>query len=308
MNCRIDQYRAMNQQLCRVWWARPTMVPLGVVLFCICLAPSLVDAQQGSSETPIPSLPRHLDVDENVPTMLPDKEIASSDNIVASRRLLEIIRNGGPLMIPIGICSFVLLIFVFERALALRKSRIIPGPFSRRFIEQLKEGELDREQAIALCETNGSPIADIFKAGAMKWGRSGVEIEQAIMDAGERVSSELKKYLRLINGIATVCPLLGLLGTVLGMIHAFDAIATASSASVDPKTLIATGISQALLTTAAGMSVAIPAITAYLFFVGRVDKRIMELDALGQQFVNYVAAESSSATARRSSSKSTKAA
>ena len=118
----------------------------------------------------------------------------------------------------------------------------------------------------------------------------------------------MRKYLRLINGIATVCPLLGLLGTVIGMIHAFDAIGTATSAVSDPKLLIATGISQALLTTAAGMTVAIPAIIAYLFFVSRVDKRVMELDALGQQVVDYISAEAIQESGRKTTSRSKKSA
>jgi len=112
-----------------------------------------------------------------------------------------------------------------------------------------------------------------------------------VLDEGERNSNHLRRYLRLINGIATVCPLLGLLGTVLGMIHAFDAIATVNPNVVDPKTLIATGISQALLTTAAGMTVAIPALIAYLFFTSRVDQHVMEIDALGQKVVNLVSAD-----------------
>ncbi|MGI9518582.1 MAG: MotA/TolQ/ExbB proton channel family protein [Pirellulaceae bacterium] len=216
---------------------------------------------------------------------------ASSGNIISSRRLLEVIRNGGPLMIPIGICSFVLCIFVFERAIALRKGRIIPRPFVKRFMQQLKDGALDRDEALARCQKSNSYVALVFAAGVKKWGRPSVEVEQAILDAGERVSNELRKYLRLINGVATVCPLLGLLGTVLGMIHAFDAIAAVDPTQADPKVLIATGISQALLTTAAGMSVAIPAIIAYLYFVGRVDQRVIEIDHLGQQLVGEISAE-----------------
>ena len=116
------------------------------------------------------------------------------------------------------------------------------------------------------------------------------------LDEGERTSNRLRKYLRLINGVATLCPLFGLLGTVLGMIHAFDSIATVGATAVDPKTLIATGISQALLTTAAGLSVAIPALIAYLFFTSRVDKHIMDIDALGMKVVNLVSAESMTST------------
>jgi biopolymer transport protein ExbB len=220
-----------------------------------------------------------------------DGDEAGSSNIIASRRLLEVIRNGGPLMIPIGISSFVLLVFVFERTISLRKSRIIPRPFVKRFLQQLEDGALDQEEALRHCSKNRSYVARVFAAGVKKWGKPSVEVEQAVLDSGERVSNEMRKYLRLINGVATVTPLLGLLGTVLGMIHAFDAIAAVDPSVTDPKLLIATGISQALLTTAAGMSVAIPAIIAYLYFLGRVDLRVMEIDQLGQRLVHEISAE-----------------
>jgi biopolymer transport protein ExbB len=221
----------------------------------------------------------------------PETSVETTAPVAAQRRLTDIIRSGGPLMIPIGICSFILVVFVFERLISLRKSRIIPGPFTKRFLEQLRDGELDRESAIEICEKNNSPTANVFRAGVFKWGRSAVEVEQAVLDEGERTSNRLRKYLRLINGIATVCPLLGLLGTVLGMIQAFDSIATVGATITDPKIMIATGISQALLTTAAGMTVAIPALIAYLFFSSRVDKHIMEIDSLGMKVVNQVSAE-----------------
>jgi biopolymer transport protein ExbB len=207
------------------------------------------------------------------------------------RRLTDIIRSGGPLMIPIGLCSFLLVVFVFERVISLRRQRIIPAPFTRKFLTQLNEGELTQETATAICDRDDSPMANVFKAGVQKWGRPAVEVEQAVLDEGERTSNRLRKYLRLINGVATLCPLFGLLGTVLGMIHAFDSIATVSATAVDPKALIATGISQALLTTAAGLSVAIPALIAYLFFSSRVDKHIMDIDTLGMKVVNLVSAE-----------------
>jgi biopolymer transport protein ExbB len=208
-----------------------------------------------------------------------------------SRRLLPVLMGGGPLMIPIAVCSFILVVFVFERFISLRKGRVIPGPFTKRFIEQLREKELDQSSAVVLCDRDGSPAAKVFKAGIERWGRPAIEVEQAILDAGERASNGLRKYLRLINGIATVCPLLGLLGTVLGMIQAFDSIASVGPGVADPKALIATGISQALLTTAAGMTVAIPALISYLFFSSRVDKHVMEIDALGMKIVNLVSAE-----------------
>lgn len=209
----------------------------------------------------------------------------------ASKRLFDVLISGGVLMIPIGICSFVLVVFIFERMISLRKARIIPGPFSTRFLDQLENGDLDRASALSLCEKNDSPIAHVFAAGIQKWGRPSVEVEQAVLDEGERTSTRLRNYLRLINGIATVCPLLGMLGTVLGMIHAFDAIATVEPTMGDPKSVIATGISQALLTTAAGMTVAIPALIAYLFFSSRADRHVMEIDRLGMKVVNLISAE-----------------
>lgn len=211
--------------------------------------------------------------------------------VVGPPRLTDIIRSGGPLMIPIGLCSFLLVVFVFERLISLRRSRIIPGQFTRLFLTQMENGELDQDGAVILCDRDKSPMASVFKAGIQKWGRPAVEVEQAVLDEGERTSNRLRKYLRLINGVATLCPLFGLLGTVLGMIHAFDSIATVSTTVADPKALIATGISQALLTTAAGLSVAIPALIAYLFFSSRVDKHIMDIDALGMKVVNLISAE-----------------
>ena len=215
-----------------------------------------------------------------------------------SPRLTDILRSGGPLMIPIGLCSFLLVVFTFERVISLRRQRIIPATFTRKFLTQLNEGELTQETATAICERDDSPMARVFKAGVQKWGKPAVEVEQAVLDEGERTSNRLRKYLRLINGVATLCPLFGLLGTVLGMIHAFDSIASASATSVDPKTLIATGISQALLTTAAGLSVAIPALIAYLFFTSRVDKHIMDIDTLGMKVVNLVSAEALTTTTK----------
>ena len=211
------------------------------------------------------------------------------ENPIPTKNLLEVIRDGGPLMLPIGVCSFILLVFVFERAISLRRGRVIPGTFVRKFLEQLREGQLDRDTALKLCKKNRSPVAEVFSAAVAKWGRPSVEVEQAIIDAGERVTNGLRRYLRLFNGISTISPLLGLLGTVLGMIRAFNAIATADA--MGRPELLAAGISQALLTTAAGLSVAIPALIAYLFFVGRVDRLIIDIDALGQQVVGSISAD-----------------
>ena len=258
-----------------------------------------------SSTTPAPSASQ---VSAQIVNDTADNAQQTSSTAVAgaasaSKRLFDVLRSGGVLMIPIAICSFILVVFIFERFISLRKARIIPGPFSTRFLDQLENGDLDRTSALALCEKNNSPIAVVFAAGIQKWGRASVEVEQAVLDEGERTSNRLRSYLRLINGVATVCPLLGMLGTVLGMIHAFDAIAAVNETIGDPKAVIATGISQALLTTAAGMTVAIPALIAYLFFSSRVDKHVMEIDRLGMKVVNLISAESLSTKRVTKSSK-----
>jgi biopolymer transport protein ExbB len=214
---------------------------------------------------------------------------AETETAIPTQSLLGVLQDGGLLMIPIGFCSFVLLVFVFERAISLRRGRVIPRPFVRRFLEQLREGQLTRDEALKLCEENASPVAEVFGAAVRKWGRSSVEVEQAIIDAGERVTNNLRRYLRLFNGVATISPLLGLLGTVLGMIRAFNAIVTAGA--MGRPELLAGGISQALLTTAAGLSVAIPGLIAYLYFISRVDRLVISIDSLGQQVVDLISAE-----------------
>jgi biopolymer transport protein ExbB len=217
---------------------------------------------------------------------------------IPTKNMLSVFHDGGPIMYPIALCSFLLLVFVFERLVSLRRGRVIPGPFVKRFLEQLREGQLDREKAIKLCDENKSPVAVVFAAAVKKWGKTSVEVEQAILDAGERVTNQLRRHLRLFNGISQVAPLLGLLGTVMGMIMSFNAIA--ASAAEGQREMMAEGIAQALITTAAGMLVAIPALLAYLFFLSRVDILITSIDALGQQVVEIIASDSSENRSRRS--------
>lgn len=230
-------------------------------------------------------------------------QAAGESRPVQGRSLFSIIIAGGPLMIPIGLCSFILVLFSLERLVSLRKSQIVPAPFVTRFLEQLSSGELNRESALALCDKSDSTVSRIFRAGVLKWGRSAVEVEQAILDAGERAAWELRRFLRAINGIATVSPLLGLFGTVVGMIQSFDSIAVVDSTMADQKALIATGISVALITTAAGLTVAIPALVSHLLITGIVDRRIMELDSLGMKVVNLVSAEALGTEASRTGRK-----
>jgi biopolymer transport protein ExbB len=206
-----------------------------------------------------------------------------------TRSLFDTLVAGGPLMLPIVLTSFFMLLIVFERLYSLRRRHVIPPLFVERFLLQVREGALDRHEALELCEENSSHIARVFAAAVRKWGKPAVEVEQAVIDEGERIGNVLRRYLRVINGVATVSPLLGLLGTVWGMMQSFDVIAFSPAAG--RAELMAGGISVALITTAAGLSVAIPALIFYLYFVGRVDSLVMDIDHHGQELVNLISLE-----------------
>jgi biopolymer transport protein ExbB len=208
---------------------------------------------------------------------------------IPTRSLFEMLIAGGPLMIPILLASFAMLLIVFERAISLRRRRVVPGLFIERFLLQIREGALDRSEALERCENDSSHVARVFAAAIRKWGKSAVEVEQAVLDEGERIANVLRRYLRVLNGVSTVSPLLGLLGTVWGMIQSFNVIAT--SPAMGRAEMLAGGISVALITTAAGLLVAIPAMTFYLYFVGRVDSLVMQIDHHGQELVNLISLE-----------------
>lgn len=221
----------------------------------------------------------------------PDASPAESRTVIPTGDLRHIVEDAGPLMYAILLCSFLLVTFFLERCISLRRRRVIPRPFVTRFLTQLREGQLDRQQALELCKENGSPVATVFAGAVRKWGRPGVEIEQGVIDAGERATNGLRRYLRVFYGVATVGPLLGLMGTVLGMIQTFNVIADPASDALGRAAPLAGGIAKALLNTAGGLAIAIPASILYVFFVSRVDKLVIEIDRLAQEVVNVISAE-----------------
>ena len=207
----------------------------------------------------------------------------------AERSLLSAVKQGGVLMLPLFACSFLTLVFVLERSISLRRGRVIPSPFVKRLMHQLREGKLDREGALELCQENSSAVAEVFSSAVRKWGRPSVEVEQAIIDAQERAAGTLRRYVRLFNAIATISPLLRLLGTVFGLIRVFHDIA--GSDAMGRTELLAGGISEAMICTATGLCVAIPALCCYVFFVSRVDRLVADIDKLAQELVGEISAE-----------------
>jgi biopolymer transport protein ExbB len=193
-------------------------------------------------------------------------------------------------MVPLLGCSFALAVFGIERAVSLRTSRVVPKIFVSRFVSQVESGSLGRGPALDACEENGSPAARVFAAAVRRWGRPAVEIEQAAIDACERELNHLRRYRRVFNGVATIGPMLGLLGTVFGLIHSFNDVASAGA--MGRPDLLAKGFGEALITTAMGLLVAIPAMVLHSFFTGRIDRLAIRLDEACQQVIDAISQES----------------
>ena len=230
----------------------------------------------------------------SVATQAPVEEVApeeASESLIPWEMpaFVSKIAQGGWLMIPLAICSLIVLTLSLERMIALRRGRVIPRPFVRRFTECVEDGQLSYEEATELCEAFDCPVAEVFRAALRRWGRPMLEVEQAVMDAGDRVSESLRRFLRVFHAISNVAPLLGLLGTVLGMIEAFEMIS--SQESLGRPDMLASGISVALMTTAGGLSVAIPAYLAYMYFSSKSDRYLNEIDKLCQRVGDCISAE-----------------
>lgn len=231
-----------------------------------------------------------LRVASQPPAVAGDEPAPPAQGTIPTGNLLATIRNGGVLMIPLLGCSFLLAVFGIERAVSLRAGRVVPAPFVRRFVEQLQSGGLTRGPALDACEENGSPAARVFAAAVRRWGRPSVEIEQAAIDACERELNHLRRYRRVFNGVATIGPMLGLLGTVFGLMHSFNDVA--ASGAMGRPDLLARGFGEALITTAMGLLVAIPAMVLQSFFTGRIDRLAIRLDAACQQVIDAISEES----------------
>jgi biopolymer transport protein ExbB len=203
--------------------------------------------------------------------------------------LVRLLWQANPMLWLLVACSVITLGYVLERGLALRRDRVIPREFADRFLERLSGGKLDRERALELCRAHDSPAARVFAIVVGAWGQPGATIRQIVSydAAGEVV--ELKRNLRVLSAMATLGPLLGLLGTVVGIIQAFDAL----GGRVGPSRgeTLAHGISLALVATAIGLAIAIVSVAFYYVFLNRADVLVRELDQRARQVIELVSAE-----------------
>ncbi len=258
---------------------------------------------QDDGPTPIPVTGPIVDLSEvpfDGPLEVRGGEAGDGSNAASSGAIpthpIEILQKMGVWLVPFLMASVIALWFAIERMVVLRRTRVIPPDFVEPFLDSLEQRKLDEANATDLCEKNASPIAVVFLHGVHKWGRPGVEVEQAIIDGGERQVAQLRRHLRVLNGVATVTPLIGLLGTVIGMIQAFNDIA--SSGAMGKADQLAAGIAIALLTTAFGLAIAIPSLIMFMYLSGKVESLVIEMDELAQRVVRQVSAEGLAAKRR----------
>jgi biopolymer transport protein ExbB len=188
--------------------------------------------------------------------------------------MLEIIKSGGWLMVPIIGCSIVALAIVIERLWTLRRQRVLPGELTRQVWEWVSRNQLTHSHIQEL--QDGSPLGRVLAAGLANRQKDRAIMKESIEDTGRHVVHELERYLNLLSTIAAVSPLLGLLGTVTGMVKIFAALS--ETGAVGDPAVLAGGISEALITTVGGLSVAIPVLVAYRYLRDRVDELVIEME------------------------------
>ena len=200
--------------------------------------------------------------------------------------MYELFLKGGILMYPIAFCSIIAVGIFLERMWVLRRGRVLP----RDFLIEVEDLVMRRKrpEAISLCKRNNSSIAHVVRVGIENYGKKRDVIKEKIEEVGRREAASLERYINVIGTIAGVSPLLGLLGTVSGMIKSFNIISLQGVA--DPASL-AGGISEALITTAAGLVVAIPTFVIYRYLMNKADSLILEMEENSIRMVDLVKRE-----------------
>ena len=187
--------------------------------------------------------------------------------------MLEIVKSGGWLMLPIIICSIISAAIIIERLWTLQPRRVLPKNLTRQVWDWVSKNQLNHSHIQSLHQ--GSPLGEILAAGLVNRHREREIIKESIEDAGRQVVHDLERFLNSLGTIASISPLLGLLGTVIGMVKVFAAITTHG---VGDPTVLAGGISEALITTAAGLTVAIPSLIGYRYLRGKVDALAVRME------------------------------
>ncbi len=197
--------------------------------------------------------------------------------------MFELFNKGGFLMYPIFFCSLLAIAIFFERMFYLKSIKTSTRKFGNRISDLIRKGNI--HYAITACRKNFTPISQIILSALLKHGSSREEIKEAIEDTASQEVSLLERNLPILATVGNIAPLLGLLGTVFGMIKAFQVV---SVVGVGNPEALAGGISEALLTTAFGLSVAIPTVVAYNYLAHRVDRQIKEMESTSVEILDLL--------------------
>ena len=197
--------------------------------------------------------------------------------------MLELVTAGGWLMVPIILCSVIAMGIIGERFWALQEMKIAPDGLVEEVWNWHTKKVIDNEHIQAL--RANSPLGQILAAGLINMYHEREVMKESIEEAGRQVIPELERYLNSLGTIASITPLLGLLGTVIGMIKVFTAI---TIHGVGNPSVLAGGISEALITTAAGLTVAIPSLMFYRYFRGKVDKLVVTMEGEALKLVEVI--------------------
>lgn len=188
--------------------------------------------------------------------------------------LVIFFQKGGIVMYPLLIFSLVALTFLVERGIALRRAKINVNEFLSKIRKALLVNR-DVRAAVKVCEEYKGPVASVVKAALLKYGHPKEEIEKGIESAALFESGRLERGLMVLSSTANVAPMLGFLGTVAGMIQSFDTLAAQGLSNPGA---VAAGISVALITTATGLTIAIPAQLGYNYFMSRINKFMRDIE------------------------------
>jgi biopolymer transport protein ExbB len=187
--------------------------------------------------------------------------------------MLEFVVKGGPVMVPLLLCSVISLSIIVERCLSLRRHRILKYDVLQRIEELLRDRKIP--EASTICKRYPSSMTRILLAAILNHDKSRQEIKEIIEDAGRQEVPVLERYLTVLGTIASISVLLGLLGTVMGMIRTFNAIAALGYGHPEA---LASGISEALVATATGLTIGIPTLVMYNVFTSKVDSLVIEME------------------------------
>ncbi|MEI7834870.1 MAG: MotA/TolQ/ExbB proton channel family protein [Planctomycetota bacterium] len=211
---------------------------------------------------------------------------AGAETTIPKLTMWNLMKQGGWLMLPIGLASMMGVSIIFERLIALRRNRIVPAGFLESLKNAYRQDVDSLQKGIDFCQANDVAISRMLCVGLRHLDRDDLTVERAMEDIGFNEITKLRQNLRLLFGVAAVAPMLGLLGSVSGMIQAFYATSVQGIGTGKGETL-ARGIYEALVTTYSGLTIAIPTLIFYYIFLNKIDAIVTDMNDMSRKFLEH---------------------